>query len=239
MDVKGQEIAQEIVLWSDETLVAVNKPPGVLVIRGGFGEHPYLTAILEPLYGRLWVVHRLDRDTSGIVVLARTAAAHQMLNTQFEEHRVTKIYHALVRGAPPWEEHLINLPLRPDGDRRHRTIVDPVRGKSSVTHLTVLERFACCTLLQATPHTGRTHQIRAHLAALDLPLVGDTLYRAKSQPSSGENTLPPIERVALHALELTLAHPITGEPLRLQAPYPDDLVAVLDWLRTQSASGAS
>jgi len=233
----------DLVLWSDDSLLIVDKPAGLLAIRGGFDDSPYLTGLLEPTFGRVWVVHRLDRQTSGVLVLARTAAAHRALNTQFQEHTVRKTYHALTNGSPSWETHTVSLALRKDGDRRHRTVIDSARGKPSVTHLRVLERFAAHTLLEAIPETGRTHQIRAHLAAIGLPIVGDALYHggqalrlADVAPDAKETERCQeilIARVALHALRLQIAHPITGDPLVFEAPYPTDLAVTLRHLGAQ------
>jgi RluA family pseudouridine synthase len=237
---------KELVLWSDDSLLVVDKPAGLLAIRGGFDDSPYLTRLLEPAFGRLWIVHRLDRQTSGVLVLARTAEAHRALNTQFQEHTVGKTYHALVNGSPSWQTHTVSLALRRDGDRRHRTVVDPARGKPSLTHLRVLEGFEAYTLLEATPETGRTHQIRAHLAALGLPIVGDVLYHggqdlrlADIAPETQDLDAPHqalIARVALHALRLEIAHPDTDEPLCFEAPYPADLAATLQGLRTDRST---
>ncbi|MBN1640671.1 MAG: RluA family pseudouridine synthase [Anaerolineae bacterium] len=223
-----------ILSW-DEAIVVVDKPAGLLVIRGGYVQDPYLTQLLEPTFGRLWVVHRLDRDTSGVLVLARSAAAHRALNAQFEQRRVHKVYHALVVGAPTWTEQTVDLPLRRDGDRRHRTVVDLLRGKHAVTRFRVLERFGCCALVEALPMTGRTHQIRAHLAALGLPLAGDPLYHVpRDHPAAsaaGGGAQPPlIARTALHALALTFYHPSSGEETTCRAPYPADLSAAIDRL---------
>jgi RluA family pseudouridine synthase len=214
------------ILWSDETLLAVNKPAGLPTLPDGYdAAAPYLVKVLQPQFGRLWVVHRLDRVTSGVIVLARTAEAHRALNLQFDGREVSKVYHALAAGAPAWDEQTAALPLRVDGDRRHRTVVDPQRGKPAVTRFTVLERLPGCVLIEARPETGRTHQIRAHLAALGHPLLADTLYGGADTEIIG--------RAGLHAWSLAVAHPTTGEGLRFEAPYPDDFANALHCLRSQ------
>lgn len=216
-----------MVLWSDDAFLVVNKPAGLRSLPDGYQrDAPYLRGILEPHYGRLWTVHRLDKDTSGIVVLARTAQAHRHLNTQFQEHAAGKIYHALVAGVPDWEEKLVEAPLLPDGDRRHRTLVDPQRGKPAVTAFRLLERFSsAAALLEASPRTGRTHQIRAHLAHLGYPLLADGLYGA------GRHPMLPLDRPALHAWSLEIEHPATRERMNFVAPYPEDFTSALHQLR--------
>lgn len=215
------------VLWEDEALLAINKPAGLATLPDGYNPAlPHVKSLLEPTYGRLWIVHRLDKDTSGILLLARTAEAHRNLNTQFEQHQVSKCYHALVTGSPDWDKYTVCLPLRPNGDRRHRTVVDARRGKTAITHLRVLERLGDYTLLEASPETGRTHQIRAHLAALGFSIAGDTLYTLRiALPGNRLSTTikeeTPFADLALHARTLEFVHPIRGERLRLEAPYPE------------------
>jgi RluA family pseudouridine synthase len=219
-------------LWRDAQLLVIDKPAGLPTLPDGYHkEAPHVKSVLEPLYGRLWIVHRLDKDTSGVLVLARSAEAHRSLNMQFEQHTTEKIYHALVRGDPPCETYSVHLPLRTDGDRRHRTVVDPQQGKPAVTHLRVLQRLAGWTWLEARLETGRTHQIRAHLAALGLPLAGDALYGGKAQLYPVDTAGSPlVERLCLHAWRLALDHPVTGERLTFTAPEPAELVRMLEGL---------
>ena len=208
------------VIWLDDNLLVVNKPAGVPVLPDGWDpQAPFLRELLEGEYGRLWVVHRLDRETSGVLLLARTAEAHRQLNRQFEQRTVVKIYHALVTGSPQWERKTVSLALRANVGHRHRTVVDHGKGKPSETQFKVIDRYAGYGLVESMPMSGRTHQVRVHLFALGHPLVGDILYSA-----------PPsklIARPALHALRLSLIHPTTGERLTFEAPYPADLQKAL------------
>jgi tRNA pseudouridine32 synthase / 23S rRNA pseudouridine746 synthase len=213
------------VLWIDEALLAINKPSGLRTLPDGYNpDAPHLKSLLEPIYGKLWIVHRLDKESSGVIVLPRTAEAHRSLNTQFEQHTARKVYHALVRGVPEWDEKVVDFPLRANGDRRHRTVADAQRGKPSLTHLRMLERFKAFALVEARPATGRTHQIRCHLAALGYPLAGDALY-------GGAEPVPPLVSFALHAKSLSLKHPVSGKTLLLEAPYPNDYQIALERLR--------
>lgn len=216
------------VLFIDETLLAIDKPAGLPSLPDGYNPAaPHVRSLLEPHYGRVWIVHRLDRGTSGVLLLARSAEAHRALNQQFDQRQVTKVYHALVNGSPDWKEKTVDLPLRIDVGHKHRTTIDSLRGKPAVTHLRVLERFAGYTLVEAVPETGRTHQIRAHLAVLGHPLVADELYGR----SPAGDAPPVMPRLGLHARRLTITHPVLHSMLHFEAPYPEDFSQALEQLR--------
>jgi RluA family pseudouridine synthase len=220
----------ELILYTDSDLLVVNKPAGLPVLPDGYNpEAPYLKEVLQAEHGPLWVVHRLDKDTSGVVVLARNAPAHRSLNIQFEKRQVSKVYHALALGSPSWDSQAVTLPLRVDADRRHRTAVDMHGGKPAATDLRILERFSTCVMVEAQPHTGRTHQIRVHLAAVGLPILADTLYGDRSAES---NPAPWINRLALHAWCLSFTHPTTGLAAVFEAAYPEDFAAAVELLRS-------
>lgn len=208
------------IIYSDASLLVINKLAGIPVLPDGWEPGaPFLIQQLEAEFAKLWVVHRLDKVTSGVMVFARTAEAHRALNTQFERHETQKVYHALCNGIPKWDKHTARHPLRINVGHSHRTMVDHSHGKTSVTHFKVLKRYESCGLLQAVPATGRTHQVRVHAYALGHPLVGDFLYSA-----------PPtnlITRPALHALSLTFTHPDTNQRMTFEAPYPDDFEIVI------------
>jgi RluA family pseudouridine synthase len=226
------------ILAQDEALLAVDKPPGITVIPEAYQRGAScLTHLLEARWGRLWVVHRIDRDTSGVVLFARTAEAHATLNDQFAQHRVSKTYHLLARGSPLWQEMEVDAPLRSDGDARHRTVVDARGGKSAATQFRVLERFRSFALLEARPVTGRTHQIRVHAAHVGHPVVADPLYgdgeplrlsalKPSYKPGQRDER-PLLGRTALHALVLELLHPCTLEPMRVTCAYPRDMAAAV------------
>lgn len=247
------------VLFCDADVLVVNKPSGLPTLPDGYdADSPYLASLLEPKFGQVWVVHRLDRDTSGVVVLARNAEAHKSLNTQFQERDAAKVYHAIVVGHPAWTDRAVTAPLRIDADRQHRTIVDLESGKPSTTQFHVLERFqsrsARYALVEAMPKTGRMHQIRAHLGTLGLPVAADPLYgdgapillsaiksRYRSSRTSDDYGLmeeierPLLDRLGLHALRLTIIHPATGATHNFEAPYPKDFNATLNQLRKHAA----
>jgi len=204
------------ILYEDADLVVVNKPSGVSVIPEGWDkETPYLIKLLEPDFGRLWVVHRLDKITSGVFLIARNADSHRDINIQFEQHRVIKKYHAILVGVPAWTEYHASQPLRSNSGHNHRTVVDRLKGKQASTYFSVLMASKDHIFAEASPETGRTHQIRAHAAASGHPILADSLYGA---PFTNI-----ISRPALHAYSLQFTHPATQETLSFSAPYPADL----------------
>jgi len=219
------------ILLEDEAVLAVNKPAGMLTIRDGYDPAlPYLSGRLQERYGRVWTVHRLDKDTSGVILFARSAEAHRLLNRQFEDKQVRKVYHALAWGVPEWTETRAEYPLRVDGDRRHRTVIDPRNGKPASTTLRVLETYPSvgASLIEARPTSGYTHQIRAHLTHLGFPLLGDALY---ARPDAVAGFPPLLTRTALHAAQISFIHPLAQEVLTVNAPYPDDFQQALEQLR--------
>lgn len=208
------------ILHQDEHIVVINKPAGLSVLPEGWDVNaPYLRKMLEDKFKQIWVVHRLDKVTSGVMVFALTAEAHRGLNRQFERHEVEKVYQAIVEGVPPWNERTARHMLQTNVGRRHRTVVVHKRGKNSETGFKVLKRGQAEALVEARPKTGRTHQVRVHLSALEFPLLGDVLYGAS------ETEL--IARPALHAYLLGFKHPITGERLNFIADPPVDIQEVL------------
>ncbi len=219
-------------IFQDASILVVNKPAGLPVLPDGWEpESPYLLQQLEAEFGKLWVVHRLDKGTSGVMLFARSADAHRQLSIQFDQRGTRKIYHAIVVGSPPWDEHTARHPLRINVGHKHRTVVAHGKGKPSETHFRVLQRLIDHTLLEALPATGRTHQIRVHAYALGYPLLGDDLYNAPPTDLIG--------RPALHACSLTFTHPTTNERLTLSVPYPQDFQQALDKIRESAPHSPS
>ncbi len=219
------------ILHIDNHIIVINKPAGLPVLPDGWDKDaPYVVKLLEEQFGnpstgsgRVFVVHRLDKTTSGVMVAARDAETHRALNIQFEKHDIEKLYHAITVGVPRWDEKVTKFPLRVNVGHKHRTMVDNKNGVRSETRLKVLKRGQANALLEAQPMTGRTHQIRVHAYALGYPLMGDVLYSAPETDV--------IARPALHAFSLTFTHPATRERVSFTAPYPDDFNQALQTIR--------
>ncbi len=206
------------IIHEDQYLIVLDKPAGLPVLPDGWEkDSPYLVKMLEEQYGKIFIVHRLDKITSGVMVFARDAETHRALNMQFEKHEAEKIYHAIVEGNPKWEEKVAKHPLRVNVGHKHRTVVDNRNGKPSETRFKLLEQYQAQAWIEASPMTGRTHQIRVHASALGHPLLGDVLYGAS------ETNL--IARPALHAYSLTIE--LNGTRATFTAPYPDDFQKAL------------
>jgi RluA family pseudouridine synthase len=214
----------------DDHILVVDKPAGLPVLPDGWEkDSPYAMKMLEDEFGRVFIVHRLDKITSGVMVFAREAESHRALSMQFEAHIVEKVYHAIVEGNPPWDEKTAKHPLRINVGHKHRTAVDNRKGKPSETRFRVLKRYPArvewdrsTALIEAMPMTGRTHQVRVHAYALGHPLVGDILYGAQNSDV--------IARPALHALSLTFNHPLSNEKLTFKTEYPQDFDTALKLL---------
>ncbi len=225
------------VLHADAALLAVDKPAGRIVIPGRGGDEPSLREELEAAHGRLWVVHRLDRGTTGVLVFARTAEAHRTVNLAFDRGEPKKRYLALVRGEPPLEARL-DVPIAPARRGRMRPARSgDARGKAAVTTVRTLEQFprrawagGALALVEALPETGRTHQIRVHLMAAGFPLAVDPDYGDEG-PLLGPDARALLARTPLHAARLELSHPATGAPLVIEAPLPPDMAAAIEALR--------
>src|SRR5689334_17837085 len=217
------------ILYEDQSLIVVDKPAGLSVLPDGWEkDSDYLVKSLEEQFGnpstgsgqRIFIVHRLDKITSGVMVFARDPETHRALNIQFENHEAQKTYHAILEGNPKWEEKIARFPLRSNVGHKHRTMVDDKNGKASETRFRVIKRLEEAALVEAKPMTGRTHQIRVHAYALGHPLVEDVLYCARDQYG--------LPRPMLHAQSLSFIHPVTKERVKFSAPHPTDFEAALN-----------
>ena len=225
------------VIYSDDDIVVLNKRSGILIAADRYNEEaPRLDLEAQKEFGKLFAVHRIDKDTSGLIIYARNENAQRNLSMQFEKREIQKTYHALVYGHPLWETLEVKLPLLPDGDSRHRTVVNKKNGKPSLTEFRLIGTCGPYSWIEAKPKTGRTHQIRVHLAENGLCIVCDPLYSGNQKPVrlseikkkwNGDEyeERPLLSRLALHAYKIEFAHPHTGEKMVFTAPYPKDMEA--------------
>ncbi|HMD69265.1 MAG TPA: RluA family pseudouridine synthase [Chitinivibrionales bacterium] len=210
------------ILFENSDLLAVSKPEGLTSIPGSEKGNDTLLSLLSKQYGqKLFVVHRLDKDVSGVMLFAKNAAAHKCLNDQFAAHRIRKTYLALVHGAPGNGKGVINKPIHQYGSGRMG--VDELRGKPSSTEYEVVEQCGKFSLVKANPRTGRKHQIRVHFYSIGHPIAGDRLYGDKTAQAA-------FPRVMLHAQEITFRL-LTGEEKTVEAPVPESFTAVMNSLR--------
>lgn len=232
VDIKAQEIPLDII-YEDNDILVVNKQKGLVVHPGnGNPDGTLVNAIMarckDSLSGiggeiRPGIIHRIDKDTSGLLIIAKNDNAHINISNQIKNHEVKKTYIALVRGVIKENEATINMPISRSSKDRTKMAVSK-NGKNAITHITVLERFKNYTLLKVNIETGRTHQIRVHLSQIGYPIVGDFVY------SNGKNPFN-VEGQMLHSQKLEFIHPVTNKKMCLEAKLPEYFEDVLDKLK--------
>ncbi|MES2622119.1 MAG: RluA family pseudouridine synthase [Bacteroidota bacterium] len=229
------------VIFADDDLVIVSKPAGLTVIPDRIHtDRETLQSILQKEFGKLFVVHRIDRWTSGIVCLARNEAAHRSLSIQFQNHEVKKFYKAVVKGRLNEKTGTIDAPIAENNSRPGTMLINK-RGKNAISIYSVEEQFKHAALLTIEIKTGRTHQIRVHMESIGHPLLVDEIYGEtpafyfssikRKYKQSVEEERPTIARLTLHAFQLTLLHPTLKEEVSFTAPLPKDIETVLKLLR--------
>ena len=234
IELKAEDIPIDI-LYEDNDIIVVNKPKGMVVHpANGNLDGTLVNAIMaickDSLSGiggeiRPGIVHRLDKDTSGLLIVAKNDEAHVKMSEQIKNHEVKKTYIALVRGVIKENEATINMPIgRSQSDRKKMAVNK--NGKNAVTHIKVLKRYEKYTLLEINIETGRTHQIRVHLSHIGYPIIGDYTY------SNGKNEFG-VEGQCLHAFQLEFQHPITNKKMKLTAPLPEYFENILNKLNNQ------
>ncbi len=243
LELKPEKIALDI-LYEDEHIIVINKPAG-MVVHPAVGNYqgtlvnallfhcPNLSGIGGIL--RPGIVHRLDKDTSGVMVVAKTDVAHLSLSKQFLEHKVEKKYIALVIGQFQNKYGRINVPIGRNRSDRKKMMVTGQQSREAVTFFEVLEEFKNFSLLEVKPETGRTHQIRVHLSYIKHPVLGDREYSSFSIKKYNLS----IKRQMLHAQSLKFIHPATEEIVEFKTPLPDDMQDILQKLRAELVSGRS
>ncbi len=247
LEIGGEPIPLDV-LYEDESLLVLNKPAGIVVHPApGHWSGTLVNALLYHMQSgtiaegesfasiggreRPGLVHRLDKGTSGVMVIAKTDAAHQGLSKQFKAHTINRVYLALVSGSVKGRTGRVELAIGRDTKNRKKISARTTSPREAVTEFQVTERFGkAATLVEVRPQTGRTHQIRVHLASLGHPLLGDDTYGGRKAGTIGEAQ---IERPMLHARTLGFTHPVTGKHLEYTVPPPADMEELLQVLRTQ------
>lgn len=231
--VKGEEIPLEIV-YEDDDLMVINKPRGMVVHPApGHTSGTLVNAVLshagESLSSingvlRPGIVHRIDKDTSGLILVCKNDFSHKALAKQLEEHSITRRYHAICSGRLKEEQGTVSAPIGRDEKNRKQQAINYKHGKEAITHYRLLENLQNASLLECRLETGRTHQIRVHMKSIGHPLLGDPLYGPKKN-------LYAIKGQALHAMVLGFVHPRSGEYMEFSADYPEDFQKLLNKLR--------
>lgn len=232
-DIEPEDIALSI-LYEDEDLLFINKPKGMVVHpAAGHYSGTVVNAVLYHCRGHLsgingimrpGIVHRIDKDTTGSLVICKTDAAHADVARQLKEHTITRRYRAIVHGLFAEEEGKIDTPIGRHPTERKKMAAGVSNGRTAVTHYRILQRFEGYTYLECILETGRTHQIRVHMASIGHPLLGDEVYGNRKSPFK-------LEGQTLHAMTLGLQHPRDGRYLEIEAPLPDYFVRLLQILK--------
>ena len=228
------------ILFEDEQLIVLNKPAGMVMHpAAGHATGTLVNALLYYCAGKLsgiggvarpGIVHRLDKDTSGCLVVAKDDSTHHALSTQFADRKTTKIYQALVCGHPPKIKCTVNAPIARHPIHRKKMAVME-RGRTARTDLRVVEVLNGSALVEATLHTGRTHQIRVHLQHLGCPVIGDPVYGGRTARRIQQANHYEAPRQMLHAVSLGFIHPVSGKKLTVESPLPEDFVNAMNFLK--------
>ena len=237
-DIEPENIPLDI-LYEDDSILMVNKPKGMVVHpSAGHYTGTLVNAVLWHCQGQLsgingvsrpGIVHRIDKDTTGVLVVCKNDAAHNAVAAQLKEHSITRKYRAIVHGVIKEDEGTVDAPIGRHPTERKKMASGVKNGKRAVTHYRVLERFQGYTYVECQLETGRTHQIRVHMASIHHPLLGDTVYG----PAKDSHHL---EGQTLHAMVLGLIHPVTGEYLEVEAPLPEYFESLLKKFRAMSGN---
>lgn len=237
MTSSGGFMEEYLTVYSDSEIVVLNKKSGWLVAADRYdAESPRLDEAAQNEYGKLFAVHRIDTDASGLVLYARSEQVQEKLLQQFKEQKVEQLFHCLVHGRPQWKDLHVDLKLLPDGDQRHRTTVNKRIGKVSITDYRLICTDGPYSWVEAIPRTNRTHQIRIHLQHNGVYIVCDPLYSGNQKPvrlsdfkkrwnGDTEEERPLLKRLALHAYSISFEHPADGKKIVLTAPYQKDMDA--------------
>lgn len=227
----------DLIIHEDENLIVINKPPHMSTLDDRSGGEANVIRLAKAYHADAQTCHRLDRDTSGLLLIAKNPETYRLVSIEFEKRRVNKIYHAIIAGTHVFEDLLVDLPILNLGNKN--VTIDRARGKDAETYFKSLRYFKQFTLMECRPITGRMHQIRVHLATQRAAIVGDTMYHGKpvylSQIkrrgftlSKGEEEQPMMKRFALHAREVSFT--INGKEYHFEAPYPKDFATLLKQL---------
>jgi 23S rRNA pseudouridine1911/1915/1917 synthase len=233
------------ILYEDDYMLVVSKPSGILVIPDRAGKELYnIKSIFDKKYGKIFIVHRIDRETSGVLILAKTEEAHKKLSMMFQNRDIDKTYWALINGKPNVKSATITLKIAESKLNRGEYVTSG-SGQEAISHYEILEVLGKYCLVQIKIETGRTHQIRVHMKAINHPLAVDHLYGLKDKPgimlseikkkykasTKDDEEKPLISRLTLHAYSVEFIHPVTELPMVIEAPLPKDFAITLKMLR--------